>query len=172
MPPPRCVRRQPLTGPGPRRYAPERSWSSPGADVEDDFEFGVDVPARRGEGRDRDAPHAGPSRPDRNVSWSRGLIHDAADHGCNAMTDKLVDLRKLIRGEGPKTAEQARKLARTALGAAAPEAMRLAEKLTDALEAIPIAEKLRGESEAARQSALDAVDDVAKLKRSKRNRKP
>ena len=82
------------------------------------------------------------------------------------MTDKLSDLRKTIRAKGPATASQARKLARIALGDAAPEATRLEKKLSDALEAIPMAEQFRGESAAARQTALETVDEVEKLKRS------
>ena len=79
----------------------------------------------------------------------------------------LAKLKHVVRNRGPKNAEQARKMATAAMRTASPRTVSLEEKLRHELEAIPVAERLRDESTAARRTALDTLDEVAKLKKSK-----
>ena len=80
---------------------------------------------------------------------------------------EFAKLKRAIRTRGPKNAEQARKMAKAAVRAASPRTISLEERLTHDLEAIPVAENFRGESAAARQRALDTIEEVAKLNKSK-----
>ena len=82
---------------------------------------------------------------------------------------ELAKLKRVVRSRGPKNAEQARTMAKAAVRAASPKTVSLEEKLRHDLEAIPVAESFRGESAAARQTALDTIAEVEKLKRSKSN---
>lgn len=77
------------------------------------------------------------------------------------MRDKIDDIRKTLKSH-VGTEWQAKKLAQVAAAALAPEAMKMERRLVDAFRAIPKAGQLRGESEAARQAALDALEEAVK----------
>lgn len=88
------------------------------------------------------------------------------------MADKLSDVRRALK-TGVETALQARQLARTAVTTLDPDAEKTREQLQQAFAEIPIAEQLRGESAAARKSALKALADAEKKSKapSERRRK-
>lgn len=75
------------------------------------------------------------------------------------MRDKFDDIRKTLKTE-ITTELQAKKLAQVAAAAIAPEAMKMERRLEDAFRAIPKAVQLRGESDTARQAALDALESA------------
>jgi hypothetical protein len=76
------------------------------------------------------------------------------------MKDKLSKVKDQLR-TGVHSELQAKHLAHEATAALSPDAMAAADALAEAFRAIPIADRLRGESEAARQSAINALDEVA-----------
>ena len=59
-------------------------------------------------------------------------------------------------------------MTKAAVRAASPKTVSLEEKLRHNLEAIRHGREFRGDSAAARQTALDTIDEVEKLKRSKK----
>ncbi|UVK37934.1 hypothetical protein LHFGNBLO_005046 [Mesorhizobium sp. AR10] len=75
------------------------------------------------------------------------------------MARKLSDVRDALNSD-METDQQARKLARVAAAHVAPKAMEMEKKLEDAFRRIPQADRLRGESKAARKSARDLLDAV------------
>lgn len=76
------------------------------------------------------------------------------------MKDKLSKVRDQLKND-VHSELQAKRLAHEATAALSPDATAAADSLAEAFRAIPIADRLRGDSEAARQSALDALDDAA-----------
>ena len=77
------------------------------------------------------------------------------------MRKELSDIRKALKND-VRTEMQARKLAKVAAAALNPEATATGEKLDEAFRLIPVADQLRGESAAARQSAIELLDEAAK----------
>ena len=83
------------------------------------------------------------------------------------MRKELSGIRKALKSD-VRTEMQARKLAKVAAAALNPEAMATGEKLDEAFRLIPVADRFRGESAAARQSAIDLLDEAAKEAASKK----
>jgi len=81
------------------------------------------------------------------------------------MPDRLSDVRRALK-TGVDTELQARQLARTAATTLDPEAEETRERLQQAFADIPVAEQFRGESAAARRSALQALDEAEKKSRA------
>jgi len=75
------------------------------------------------------------------------------------MSKDLSAIRKALKG-GLGTDQQARKLAKEAAAVLDPKAAATARKLEGAFRSIPIADQLRGDSKAARKSAIDLLDEA------------
>jgi len=84
------------------------------------------------------------------------------------MRKELSDIRKALKS-GVRTELQASKLAKEAAAALNPKAKATGEKLEEAFRLIPIADRLRGESAAARESAIELLDQAAKEANPKTN---
>lgn len=75
------------------------------------------------------------------------------------MSRKLDAVRRALK-DGVATDLEARRLAKTALSELNPQAFALEEKLTHAFRQIPVADQLRGDSERARDTALEILIDA------------
>ena len=75
------------------------------------------------------------------------------------MADKLGDIRRQLKS-GVRSQQEARNLAREAAARLNPDAVETRERLDEAFGQIPIADQFRGESEAARQAAIEALDKL------------
>jgi hypothetical protein len=75
------------------------------------------------------------------------------------MAKDLSGIRKALKS-GLETDQQARKLAKEAAAVLDPKAAATAKKLEGAFRSFPMADCLRGDSKAARKSALDLLDDA------------
>lgn len=75
------------------------------------------------------------------------------------MSKELSDIRKALKND-VRTQQQARKLAKVAAAALNPKATATGEKLEEAFRLIPIADQLRGESTAAREFAIEVLDQA------------
>ena len=84
------------------------------------------------------------------------------------MRKELSDIRKALKS-GVRTELQASKLAKVAAAALNPKATATGEKLAEAFRLIPIADQLRGESAAARESAIEVLDQAEKEAAHKKN---
>ena len=84
------------------------------------------------------------------------------------MRKELSDIRQALKS-GVRTELQASKLAKVAAAALHPKATATGEKLEEAFRLIPIADQLRGESAAARESAIELLDQAAKEATHKKN---
>ena len=77
------------------------------------------------------------------------------------MADKLSDIKRQLKSKsGVRNQSQARSLAREAAARLNPEASETRERLDEAFGQIPIADQFRGESDAARQSAIEALEKL------------
>lgn len=83
------------------------------------------------------------------------------------MRKELSDIRKSLKND-VRTEMQARKLAKVAAAAINPKATATGEKLEEAFRLVPVADQLRGESAAARQSAIELLAEAAKEAASKK----
>lgn len=84
------------------------------------------------------------------------------------MAKDLSTIRKALKGD-VYTDLQARKLAKEAAASLNPTAAATEKKLKEAFRLIPLAEQLRGESKAARKSALDLLDDAEQVSSEKKS---
>ena len=75
------------------------------------------------------------------------------------MDDKLGDIKRRLRS-GVGNQAQARNLAREASALLNPEATETRQSLEEAFGQIPIADQFRGESAAARKSAIETLEDL------------
>ena len=75
------------------------------------------------------------------------------------MAKGLSGIRKALKSR-LETDQQARKLAKEAAAVLDPKAAAAAKKLEGAFRSIPMADRLRGDSKAARKTALDLLDDA------------
>ena len=73
------------------------------------------------------------------------------------MDDKLNDIKRQLKS-GVHNQAEARKLARQAAARLNPDATETRDRLDEAFGQIPIADQFRGESKAARQAAIEALD--------------
>ena len=77
------------------------------------------------------------------------------------MAKQLSNVRRVLK-DNVETDLQARKLAKEAAASLHPQAAATEQKLLEAFRLIPVAKRLRGESEAARHAALDVLDEAEK----------
>jgi hypothetical protein len=91
----------------------------------------------------------------------RGPAFPDADGQGGNMRKELSDIRKALKND-VRTELQASKLAKVAAAAINPKATATGERLEEAFRLIPIADQLRGESTAARQSAIELLDQAEK----------
>lgn len=75
------------------------------------------------------------------------------------MAKRLSNIRKILK-DSVETDLQATKLAKEAAATLHPQAVATEQKLLEAFRLIPVAKRLRGESEAARNAALDLLDQA------------
>ena len=75
------------------------------------------------------------------------------------MVDKFNDIKRRLKS-GVRSRHEAKKLAAEASALLNPEASEARRSLDDAFGQIPIAEQFRGESAAARQSAIEALEEL------------
>jgi hypothetical protein len=75
------------------------------------------------------------------------------------MDDKLSDIKRRLKS-GVRNQTQARNLAREASALLNPEATETRNNLEEAFGQIPIADQFRGESTAARKSAIEKLEDL------------
>jgi hypothetical protein len=75
------------------------------------------------------------------------------------MADRFNDIKRTLKS-GVRSQNQARTLARQASARLDPEATDTRERLDEAFRQIPIADQFRGESDGARQAAIDALEDL------------
>ena len=75
------------------------------------------------------------------------------------MAKQLSKIRRALK-DNVETDLQARKLAKEAAASLNPHAAATEQKLQQAFRLSPVAKRLRGESEVARNAALDLLDEV------------
>ena len=75
------------------------------------------------------------------------------------MADKLNDIKRQLKS-GVRNQAEARSLARQAAARLNPDAAETRDRLDEAFGQIPIADQFRGESKAARQAAIEALDKL------------
>ena len=75
------------------------------------------------------------------------------------MADKLNDIKRQLKS-GVRNQAEARSLARQAAARLDPDATETRDRLDEAFGQIPIADQFRGESKAARQAAIEALDKL------------